>query len=318
MSDWQQTLERAQAAPLDPAAVQMVISHVVPQRSVTSISRMQGGLGAVLHLIELDPEPDQPYAFVLRQLMPEWGETSEHLEREATTVDRLDRMTDVPVPSVHWSDPDGAHFGRPAMLMEFVAGRCLVADLDSQSAAGTLAETLADIHDAPAPMEHLRIHDSIARHAQILGVNGGSSEIIDADRLRSALEASIPDGSIRPTLVHGDFHGGNVLWDGTEVTAVLDWPMATRASRWWDEAYAHMDTWLAHGEASGSAFRTAYQELVGDAPDPAHQRFWDLTALVRALPSPGQWLDSYRHGGVTALTREDLENRYTEMAARVL
>jgi len=318
VSDWQETLERAQGEPLDPAAVQGVIGHVAPQRSVTRISRMQGGLGAVLHLIELDPQPDQPDAFVLRRLMPEWGETSEHLEREATTVDRLDRMTDVPVPSVHWSDPDGRHFGRPAMLMEFVAGHCLVADLDSQVAAATLAETLAGIHDSTVAMEHLRSHEAIAQHPQILGVNGGSSEIIDADRLRAALEASIPGSSIRPTLVHGDFHGGNVLWDGAEVTAVLDWPMATRASRWWDEAYAHMDTWLAHGEASASTFRTAYRDFVGDAPDPAHQRFWDLTALVRALPSPDQWLDSYRHGGVTALTREDLEDRYTEMAARVV
>ena len=318
MSDWQETLEHAQGAPLDPAAVEAVVAQVAPQRSVSGFSRMHGGLGAVLHLIELGPEPNQPDAFVLRRLMPEWGETAEHLNREAMTVDRLDRLSDVPVPSVHWSDPDGRVFGRPAMLMEFVPGHPLVADLDSQDAAAILAETLAGIHDAPVAMEHLRRFESIAQHPQILGVNGGSSEIIDADRLRSALEASIPNGSIRPTLVHGDFHGGNVLWDGAAVTAVLDWPMATRASRWWDEAYAHMDTWLAHGEASASAFRTAYQELVGDAPDPAHQRFWDLTALVRALPSPGQWLDSYRHGGVTALTREDVEDRYTEMAARVL
>ena len=130
---------------------------------------------------------------------------------------------------------------------------------------------------------------------------GTPSTVRPADRLRRALQASTPDGSIPPTLAHGDFHGGNVLWDGVRVTAVLDWPLATRASRWWDEAYAHMDTWLAHGEASATTFRSAYRARSGDRPDPEHQRFWDLSALVRALPSPGQWLDSYRHAGANSL-----------------
>jgi aminoglycoside phosphotransferase (APT) family kinase protein len=279
---------------------------------------MHGGLGAVLHRIDLHPEPEQPDAFVLRRLMPEWDETSEHLEREATTVDRLDRSSDVPVPSVHWQDRTGRVFGRPAMLMEFVAGHCLVADLASPGAGTVLAETLTGIHDASVTMEHLHSFESIADHAQILGVHSGSSEVIDADQLRAALEASTPHGTARPTLVHGDFHGGNVLWDGSQVTAVLDWPMATRASRWWDEAYAHMDTWLAHGESPASRFRSAYRECTGDAPDPDRQRFWDLTALARALPSPGQWLHSYRHGGVTQLKRETLEDRYREMVTRIL
>lgn len=313
MSDWQEVLERAQAAPVDAAAVDAVVAQVAPRRSVSRISRMNGGLGAVLHRIELELDPNGPDAFVLRQIMPEWGETPEHLEREATTVDRLDRLSHVPVPSVHWSDPNGTVFGRPAMLMEFVAGHCLVADLDSPHASTVLAETLAGIHDASVPMEHLRRFDSIADHPQILGINAAPSQIVDADRLRTALEASTPTGSIRPTLVHGDFHGGNVLWDAAEVTAVLDWPLATRASRWWDEAYAHMDTWLAHGAASAKKFRSDYRELAGDAPDPAQQRFWDLTALVRALPSPGQWLDSYRHAGATSLTCETLERRYATM-----
>lgn len=318
MSDWREILERAQAAPPDTATVHAVVADVAPRRSVSAISRMHGGLGAVLHLIELEPEPDQPSAFVLRRIMPEWGETAEHLEREATTVDRLDRLSDVPVPSIHWHDPEGGVFGRPAMLMEFVPGHCLVADLDSTSANSALAATLGLIHDAEVDMAHLQSFDSFAAHPDILGINPGPSEVIDADRLRDALEASIPDDTIEPALVHGDFHGGNVLWDGTKVTAVLDWPLATRASRWWDEAYAHMDTWLAHGEAPAAKFRSEYRELVGDAPDPERQRFWDLTALVRALPSPGQWLDSYRHAGATGLTREILDDRYAEMVEAML
>ena len=102
------------------------------------------------------------------------------------------------------------------------------------------------------------------------------------------------------------------------MTAVLDWPMATVAIRWWDEAYAYMDTWLAHGAESAKGFRSEYREIAGDAPDPGLQRFWDLTALIRALPSPGQWLDSYRHAGATGLTREMLEQRYADLVARVV
>jgi aminoglycoside phosphotransferase (APT) family kinase protein len=319
MADWRRVLERAQSATPDRSTVERVIADVVPGRPVTDVTRLHGGLGAVLHRIDLEQESGVPEAMVLRQLMPEWGETAQHLEREAATLDRLSRSRSVPVPRLYWSDPSGAVFGRPAMLIEFMTGNCLIADLSSNRAIRSLAETLAAIHAAPVWMEHLKRLDSVADHLEILGLEPQPSDVVDANRLRQSLRAAAPVGrSIRPCLTHGDFHGGNVLWDGRVVTAVLDWPLATLADRWWDEAYAYMDTWLAHGEATATTFRSVYRDLVGDAPDPELQRFWDLSALVRALPSPDQWLDSYRHAGVTHLTRAAINTRYAEMVARAV
>ncbi len=74
--------------------------------------------------------------------------------------------------------------------------------------------------------------------------------------------------------------------------------------------------WLMGPEAA-SGFRQAYQNIRGAELPPEVQRFWDLTAVVRALPGPGQWLDAFLHSGVPNLTSEDLETRFVDMVERL-
>ena len=141
-----------------------------------------------------DPRPgeelprDRLQAY-LGDVMPEWGETPEHLEREAMTVDRLDRLSDVAVPSVHWSDPGGRIFGRPAMLMEFVPGHCLVADLDSPHASTTLAETLARIHDAVSAARQPAAGPT--KRPGIVGVGRALIALLVADGVQVAVAADL-------------------------------------------------------------------------------------------------------------------------------
>jgi aminoglycoside phosphotransferase (APT) family kinase protein len=204
------------------------------------------------------------------------------------------------------------------MVMEFIEGQPLVASLDSERARQLLAQTLVAIHAADLDTTHLRRYDTPEEHLNVVGASPPDSDLVDAGRLRNALEAAIPDGHIEPVLAHGDFHGGNVLWDGSTVTAVLDWPMAVIADRWWDEAYAHMDTWLAHGSDAAAELRREYRDLSGDAPTADAERFWDLIAVARVLPGPGQWLTAYLHSGVHQLTTETINQRYVDMIDRLL
>lgn len=317
---WLVALEHARSTAQDPSAIDSVIESLMPGAEVISVEPLIGGIGAVMHRINLKSASGRHRSIVLRQLMPEWGEGPGHLRRQVSTHVFLSEDGHVPVPGVLWSDAVGEAFGRPAFLMEFVDNRPIVGDLTDPPAVDALASTLHDIHAPRRLPAHLQAARSEREHLETFGVNRKHSPLVDADALRTALEDHATDSETSPVLIHRDYHGGNVLWDGAMVTAVLDWPLAAIGSPHYDEAYAHADTWLAWGGEPAHHFRDRYRALSGAALDEDRQRFWDLLALVRFLPSPDSMglADAYRASGCVDITSEDLDARYVELAERLL
>lgn len=293
----------------------------MPGAAIRSVEPLIGGIGAVMHRIELISAPGKLRSIVLRQLMPEWGEGAEHLRRQVSTHAFLSEEGSVPVPGVLWDDATGDAFGRPAFLMPFVDGRPIVGDLLADpTAVNALASTLCDIHSLRRLPTHLESTRTEREHLEAFGVNQKHSELVDADALRAALWDHVTDADTAVALIHRDYHGGNVLWDGATLTAVLDWPLAAIGSPHYDEAYAHADTWLAWGSDTARHFRDRYREASSFALDEDRQRFWDLTAVVRFLPSPDSMglVDAYRATGCAGITSEQLDARYVELAERLL
>ncbi|MCH2163227.1 MAG: phosphotransferase family protein [Marinovum sp.] len=54
-----------------------------------------------------------------------------------------------------------------------------------------------------------------------------TEEIADMDRLIAWLERALPPDDGQRVLVHGDFRIDNLLFDGTQCTALLDWELST-------------------------------------------------------------------------------------------
>lgn len=310
--EWQETLERAQSEAPDPLALARAVGTFAPGSTVTATTRLRGGLGAVLWRVDIESH-EVSRSLVLRGLMPEWGEGAEHLDREVGTHRRLG-SAGVPVPPVLWSDPTGDSFGRPAFLMPFAPGRPLVGDLPRAGAVEAMATALRTIHTAPTIEPHVPLLESVADHVRVWDSTGRQSDVVDAGAVLTEIRRLAPTVSEpRRRWVHSDFHGGNVLWDGTRVTAVLDWTHARVGDPLFDESYAHLDTLLAWGPAVATRFRAAYGE--GDHPD---LRFWDLLAVARALPSPVMWLPAFVASGCADLTEDDLHRRYADHTESLL
>lgn len=144
------------------------------------------------------------------------------------------------------------------------------------------------------------------------------SRLVDVAALESAvLSHGLP--MAQPALLHGDLHGGNVLWDGCDVTAVLDWTGALIGDPWWDVAYAWMDTCLMFGTAAGDAVvESANASGTLEQDREVRESFWRGMALLRATPTPADWMPAYKGTGVTHLTTEILEERYTTMVSNHL
>jgi aminoglycoside phosphotransferase (APT) family kinase protein len=149
--------------------------------------------------------------------------------RQASILTALSE-TDVPVPRIVAVDER-----EPAWFaMELVRGDSLEPVLDDPAVEPTLAaarmrraaEVLPRLHRVPLDSipgigEPLGPKDELDRWARTLGAVP-SELVVGGDRLLKLLEADVPD-AIEPTLVHGDYRLGNIIADGVEPVALIDW-----------------------------------------------------------------------------------------------
>jgi aminoglycoside phosphotransferase (APT) family kinase protein len=192
------------------------------------------------------------------------------LAAQFETIRLVGELTDVPVPPVLWSEPDPGPLGCPFFVMRRVDGRV---------PPDVLPYNFGDswLYDAsPAERRHLqdatigvlaRLHavDRAAERFAVLFQDppadgpaalrrrvastqawyefaaGGSFRSPLLERSFAWLDEHWPENAGEPTLCWGDARIGNVMYDGFDPVAVLDWEMATVGPRELDVG------WLIYG-----------------------------------------------------------------------
>ncbi|MCX5058580.1 MULTISPECIES: phosphotransferase family protein [unclassified Streptomyces] len=237
------------------------------------------------------------------------------MPRQYRTMRVVAEHSDLPVPKVLWLEEDPGPLGAPFFVMERVEGRVppdvmpytyegnwlhAASDAEREHLEAASVGILALLHDQVPPEEAeflalpgegdaLRRHVS-AQHAYYEWVVDGRarSPLIEAafDRLAELW----PHDPGAPVLTWGDARIGNVVYDGFEPAAVLDWEMAALAPREVDlgwTVYLHRffhDLTVTFGQPGLPDFlrrdrvEARYAELTGHAP-----RDMDFHTLYAAL-----------------------------------
>ncbi|GAA1848338.1 hypothetical protein GCM10009714_32840 [Microlunatus capsulatus] len=222
-----------------------------------------------------------------------WGATGrEHVRREALAC-RLLAGTDLPVPRLLGTDPDGEHAGGPANLLTWRPGRVRLDPLDA-SALTAWARLAVAVHRQPVPA---------GRRPPPAAFRGPARPEVPGwvrwpGLWRRALEigaAGPPAGAAG--LLHRDFHLGNTVWEGDAVTGLVDWAETSWGAPDLDVAHACADLAMLHGTAAAVAFRTAYVEQGGRLdPDPDVARRWVVGDVLGFLPDPAHILPAVAAG----------------------
>ncbi|MBO1766386.1 phosphotransferase family protein [Allobranchiibius sp. GilTou38] len=167
--------------------------------------------------------------------------TAHDMVREHTVITAL-APTDVPVPTTYAVCPDDSVIGAPFYVMELVAGTpyrhaAQIAPLGperTRDIVHRLVDTLVALH-AVDPEEvglgefgrpHGFLERQVRRWRRQMDASA-SRELPRAEELSDALAAGVPgDGDV--SVLHGDYRLDNLLvGESDQVTAVLDWEMAT-------------------------------------------------------------------------------------------
>jgi RimJ/RimL family protein N-acetyltransferase/aminoglycoside phosphotransferase (APT) family kinase protein len=180
----------------------------------------------------------------------------------------------LPVPEVVAADLRGHEVGDgvPVLLMTFLAGKALaVPDLDR------LAQVAAAIHDVdPCGLGHdyFPWYEGTAT-----GPPPGSRWAALWEAAVELWREALP--AYRPTLIHRDFHPGNVLWSRGRVSGVVDWANACRGPRGCDVAHCRANLIDLGGPEAAEGFLDAYRSLTGEEYDP----YWELASILEHGPS---------------------------------
>ena len=258
---------------LDPHAaawVESLVGRVVAKR------RLEGGSTSTM----LALTPLRGADVVLRVLDREpWRSHGAALAGRESEVQAMLAHSVVPVPTSVGLDADGEHCGDAAHLMTLLPGSVDETRTDADSLR-RLAAVLADIH-AVEPTIPVRDYQSWAFEAKyVVPAWAADPGLWEAafDLLRSNPVSS------QWSLLHRDFHSGNVLWDGDEVSGIVDWVETSRGPAWLDVAHCCTNLAVRHGEAAAQAFASAYVAGTGRA----REAWVEVMDVVGFLPPPGR------------------------------
>jgi aminoglycoside phosphotransferase (APT) family kinase protein len=198
-----------------------------------------------------------------------------------------------PVPHVLVADDSVGTLGNPFLICNAINGETIVRriqrQLDDAGRArllGQCAEALAAVHRADANLPGLTREDQLAEWRDQLDTMGDTTATFEwAFRW---LGANRPAPS-PPHLVHGDYRMGNLIVDGSVLTAVLDWELVHAGEVYEDLAWFCIRAWRfgapadleAGGLGSVETFLRGYEKAAGATVDRTAFHWWLVLATLR-------------------------------------
>lgn len=223
--------------------------------------------------------------------------------------------SEVPAPTPRWLDADGSELGRPSLVMVRERGECdyFVVNGDRPlgtriELAGRFCDLLASVHMVDWPAAGLgRCLDDPGPCAALAQLDEWES-VLRRDQLEPYPELELAlhrmrltaPSSPRTVLVHGDFKPGNVLLDGDDVVALLDWELVhlgdPHEDLGWVTQPLRRDEHLIDGVWEAEHLLSYYESVTGTAVDRGAVRWWNAFACLKTTVMQVSGLRSYVEG----------------------
>jgi aminoglycoside phosphotransferase (APT) family kinase protein len=208
-----------------------------------------------------------------------------HIARDEFALLRIAQAHGVAAPKPYFFDESCTLFPTPYLVVEFVDGDPEFAPADLADYLERAAAQLAKIHgipDSPDLSFLPRQNQGFGKRPVEFDASMGEA------RIRAALEAARPVAQLNDSvLLHGDYWPGNILWNGGELVAVIDWEDARVGDPLADLANSRIEFLWAFGVEAMREFTDRYRSMTN--VDLATLPYWDLRAALRPCGKLSAW-----------------------------
>ncbi len=307
----------------DPASFQRMAQHIDPQASLLDVAPLHGGVSAQVQVFTLQRTDGSTERVVVRRHGVIDRSQNPQIAGDEFRLLSLLQAQGLPVARPIAVDATGetAPDGIPWLAVAFVEGSIDLSDADLPTAVPQMAAALAAIHRiaaddgsrADGALAFLPLEGAVHAAPQRLPGYALDTTMLEQeirDTLAAAAQLGLPAN--QPTLLHGDYWPGNLLWHGGELAAVLDWEDACTGDPLADLATARLELAEQHSDAWADAFTEAYRTATHAATldlDWTALPWWDLRAALRMCGRITEW-------GLTADEEAHVRRRHSAFVRR--
>lgn len=284
---------------------------------------LEGGISAVMTALEVGLSGDETRTLVVRQHGSGALRQDPHAVRHEYQLLRYLHAQGLAVPEPLFLDTSRTLLPTPYFVMDYVDGTPDFAPQRRPQFFSQLAVHLHRIHREPLVRPELCFLHRQQRDlsAIIHPAPARPDESLAEGLVRGTLEKGWPvSGWNRPTLLHGDYWPGNVLWRGETLVAVVDWEDAIVGEPLMDLATSRLDIAWIFGLDAMDAFTQEYLFLSG--LDATNLPVWDLVSALRFVRLAGSglaaWASFYPPRGRSDITEHTIRTDYHTFLDRAL
>jgi len=251
-----------------------------------------GGTSSLMWLVKVG---DDKQVVVREYTDEEWLALEPEIARQEAENLRAAETLTIHTPKRLAADPYGEVTTHPTVVMSHVPGKVVLDPQNQSDWLDALAQTLAQLHKNKAVVKHkyFRYFDPKTE------VKAAWSRHPKLWQRAFAYLVNTPQPESAAAFIHRDFHPTNVLFQGTTVSAVIDWPNACMGPRAFDVAHCRWNLAMLEGVEAADAFLKAYLEY---SDVKSYDPYWDLEALLNVFSE--ETPDVY--AGWKAFGRKDL------------
>jgi aminoglycoside phosphotransferase (APT) family kinase protein len=242
---------------------------------VAGVVALAGGTSSAVHAVDVRDGGDTVRRLVLRRFVraDRLAEEPGVPRREAAAL-RMARACPLPTPELVAFDPDGGGAGEPALLMTRLPGAIRWQPADLDAFLERLAAVLRVLHATRVPPgAALPDYAPYARNAH--RPPSWSAHPEAWRRGFEVVDGPVPAGE--RSLVHRDYHPGNVLWADGAVSGIVDWAGASIGSPDADVGHCRMNLVTEIGLDAADRFLALHRRLTGRGE---YDPYWDIAAAL--------------------------------------